>query len=156
MSIEKKIDAEKIQILNIRTVKGNIEAAADADTEAITGHKFGFEAGMGFNIAEKFIGVHLVVNITAIDKEGNELNIQGSYTHEVVFKLEDIENFTEVHKDNDGNDAYQIDGLMGSTILSIAYSTVRGIIYSRTQGTSLGTVILPVIDPKALAGFSQT
>jgi hypothetical protein len=34
--------------------------------------------------------------------------------------------------------------------MGIAFSTARGIVFDRTQGTFFGGVILPVIDPKKL------
>jgi len=40
-----------------------------------------------------------------------------------------------------------IDKNIGGTLLGIAYSTARGIVLERTQGSYLGGVVLPVIDP---------
>lgn len=150
MNPEKKIEPEKIQIVNIRTIKGNIEAPTDVNMEVIAGHKFNFEAELGFNKAEKLVGIQLMVYIDAMDKGGSLLNITGSYTHEVVFRVDNIDDFVQLDTDEKAREIFQIDELMGSTLMSITYSTVRGIIYSRTQGTSLGMVILPVIDPKKL------
>lgn len=36
---------------------------------------------------------------------------------------------------------------MGATLLGIAFSTARGIIFERTRGTFFDGVILPVVDP---------
>jgi hypothetical protein len=150
MNPERKIEAEKIQILNLRTLKGNIDAAADADTEKINGHQFSFELTTGLNLDEKVIGLQLLANITAVDKNEQALNITGSYTHEMVFQIQNLEDFIDT--DEKGN---IVDAGLISTLTSIIYSTVRGIIYNRTQGTSLGNVILPVINPLKLMGVEQ-
>ena len=152
MSPERKIEADKIHLLQIKTLKGNIDAASDADTNAIAGHQFIFELGTGINIEENIVGLKLLVNIEARDKSDNPLPITGSYTHEIIFKVENLKDFIETGEEN-GAPSNKIDGALGSTLFSIVYSTVRGIIFTRTQGTSLGSVILPVYSPKKLMGL---
>lgn len=153
MSNEKIIDPEKIHLINIKTIKGNIDAAADIDINSIAGHEFSFELGTGLNVEDNVIGMQLVVNIQAKDSADKLLPINGSYTHEIVFIVDNLKDFLE--PDESGNNKYKIDGGLGSTIVSIAYSTIRGIIFTRTQGTSLGSVILPVINPKKLMGLEK-
>jgi hypothetical protein len=151
MSTERIIDSEKIHLVNIKTIKGNIDAASDIDTNATAGHKFSFELGTGLNLEDNVIGINLLVNIEAADNLDKLLPITGSYTHEIVFIVDNLKDFIEPD-DNDTN-KYKLDAGFGSTIVSIAYSTIRGIIFTRTQGTSLGSVILPVINPKKLMGL---
>lgn len=151
MNPEAKVDPEKIHLIDIKTLKGNIDSASDKDSNAIAGHQFSFELGTGLSVEENVIGIHLVINIEAKDNEDKLLLITGSYTHELVFKVDNLTDFLVIDEEAAGK--YKIDGGLGSTIVSIAYSTVRGIIFTRTQGTSLGSVILPVIDPKKLMGL---
>lgn len=151
MSNEKIIDPEKIHLVNIKTIKGNIEADADIDVNTINGHEFSFELGTGVNIADNVIGINLLVNIEAKDIADKILAISGSYTHEIIFVVDNLKDF--LVPDENNTPGYILDGALGSTIVSIAYSTIRGIIFTRTQGTSLGSVILPVINPKKLMGL---
>ncbi len=150
---EKKIDPEKIHLLNIRTVKGNIDNEKDIAPELIGGHSFSLEVQSGMDISQKIIGMMLIIGIEAMDKKDQKLGIQGSYTHELVFQIENLEDFIEV-KEVNGKKEDLTDAMLVGVLIGIGYSTVRGIIYSRTQGTSLGAVILPVIDPKKLIGSS--
>ena len=152
MSTEKKVDPEKIQIANIRTIKGNINGTSDIDEALIGGHQFSFEMGTGINPVDNIVGLQLVVNISLQDKNGVTLDIQASYTHEIIFIVENLGDFL-TETGNEEKKGFLIDGTLGSVLVSIAYSTVRGIIFTRTQGTSLGSVILPVIDPKQLMGL---
>ena len=64
MSTEKKVDPEKIQIANIRTIKGNINGTSDIDEALIGGHQFSFEMGTGINPVDNIVGLQLVVNIS--------------------------------------------------------------------------------------------
>lgn len=152
MNSERKVDAEKIHLLHIRTLSGNIDGGTDADINAVAGHQFNFELRTGLNPDDNIIGLQLVVAIEARDRSDKILNVKGSYTHEIVFKVENLVDFLDKVENGD-KPKYNIDGGLGSTLVSIAYSTVRGIIFTRTQGTSLGSVILPVIDPKKLMGI---
>ena len=47
MNPERKVDAEKIHLLNIKTLSGNIDGATDADINAVVGHQFNFELRTG-------------------------------------------------------------------------------------------------------------
>ena len=141
----KQIDASKIEIVQIKTLKGNIDAAEDASSDMVESYAFDFELGTGLNLEDKLVGLKLIIGITALAANDQPLNIKGSYTHEIIFRVDNLEEFVE-KKDNIG----VIDGAMGGTLVGIAYSTVRGIIFTRTQGTSLGAVILPVINPAGL------
>lgn len=149
MSTEKRIEPDKIHIVSIKTLMGNINSTADVEEAVIAGYQFDYEVKTGTNRADMMIGMRLTANIDAVDSDNNALGITGSYTHEIIFKVENLEDFIS-EGDENGSDNYLIDAMLGSTLVSIAYSTVRGIIYTRTQGTSLGSVILPVINPKQL------
>lgn len=144
------IDADKISILNIRTLRGNIDCPINADINEIKGHVFGFDLKTALRTEEKIVGLKLQVDITAVNEKNKKLPITGSYTHEMIFYIENLNDFIEkINKEQ------VIDAAFGSTLVSIIYSTVRGIIYSRTQGTSLGIVILPVVAPLKLMGFEN-
>ena len=149
MSNEIIIDPEKIHLINIKTIKGNIDSDADIDIDIIKGHEFSFELSTGVNADDNVIGINLLVNIEAKDTADKILPVRGSYTHEIIFIVDNLKDFLILNE----TDEYKIDGSLGSTIVSIAYSTIRGIIFTRTQGTSLGSVILPVINPKKLMGL---
>lgn len=152
MSVQSKVIADKIQILNLITVKGNIDAANDADLNAVAGYTFTYTVNRAYNIEEKIMALMLTVDINANNSEDVALNITGSYTHEFVFRVDNLEELTRNGKDENGDESIQFEEGLVATLLSIAYSTIRGIIFTRTQGTSLGTVILPVINPLLLIG----
>ena len=93
MSNERIIDPEKIHLINIKTIKGNIDAASDTDVNLISGHEFSFELGTGLNDADNIIGINLIVNIEAKDNADNILPVTGSYTHEIIFIVDNLKDF---------------------------------------------------------------
>lgn len=151
MKQDKKIDADKIHVLAIRTLAGSIDCPPEAEGNPVATHEFSFNLGTGLKTEENLVGLKLIVNIEARDKKDKVLPIKGSYTHEIVFRIDNLGDFIEKEGEEE-----RIDAGLGSTLVSIIYSTVRGIIYSRTQGTSLGVVILPVIAPLKLMGVVPT
>ena len=67
--------------------------------------------------------------------------------NEFIFKVENMEELVEF---NDDEKKAIISFELGINLVSIAYSTMRGVIHTRTQGTVLEGIIIPVIDPKLL------
>jgi hypothetical protein len=62
---------------------------------------------------------------------------------EFRFVVENFEDFVKVEE----KDEIRIDAALAATLLAMAYSTARGIVFERTRGTFFDGVILPVIDP---------
>lgn len=144
MKADRIIEPEKIHMVSLKTLKGNINGSSTIEENMITGHTFDFTVGIGVDPDEKVVGLEMVINIRATGKGNEDLGVEGSYTHEVVFQVENLDDFLDLTED----EPPVIDRIMNATLTGIAFSTIRGIIFTRTQGTSLGTVILPVVDPK--------
>ena len=86
----------------------------------------------------------LFITVNGMDEQQNKpLGLKVDYGIEYHFKVDNFQDM--LHQTPDGD--IEIDQELGVTLLSIAYSTSRGIILERTQGTFFEGVILPVIDP---------
>ena len=146
------IDASKISIISIRLLNGNIASTA----EAIQGHvPFGCETQLvaknGVNVQNKEFISLLTVNLIAVDSNHEQVGITGEYTLEVRLK---VENLTDYIIPIENNPAVVIDQSLTGTLMSIVYSTSRGIIFMRTLGTVLEGVILPVVNPLQIQGVN--
>ncbi|HMR85685.1 MAG TPA: hypothetical protein PKE30_21230, partial [Niabella sp.] len=127
MSDNKKIDADQIHILNLKTIQGNIECGADTDTSDVGAHLFSFDLDDALNTEESIVAIKLKVDIQAFNSADEELDLKGSYTHEMIFKVDNLNDFL---REKDGKKL--LSAVLGSTLVGIAYSTIRGIIYTRT------------------------
>lgn len=157
MNEERRIEPEKIHILSIKTLKGKIENDEDAQSSSIIGYRYKNALAIALNVEERIVGLKHTIYIDTLNKKGEELNIKASYTHEFIFKVDNLNDFvnTTVKNANDEEEQEEnIDPIMLGTLAGIAYSTVRGIVMNRTQGTALNAVILPVIDPKKLTDLT--
>lgn len=142
------VDAEKIEIVSIKTLEGSITFEESQGIDDISGHGFEFELTSGFDLDGKIVGIKLKVDIVAYNSKGTSLPRKGSFTHEIVFRVENLDDFA---KSEEG----KLSAILGSTLVGMAYSTIRGMIFMRTQTTSLGAVILPVVAPLKLMGIEK-
>lgn len=142
-----KIIPEKISIYQIRIYKINLklsdqflENPKKPDNYSI---KFGHDNAVDFEA--KAIRIRLETVFDGMNDKDEKLGIYAEYGIEFHFHVENLEDFVE-----ENEKGKQLDSTLGATILSIAFSTSRGILIERTQGTYLEGIILPVIDPKEL------
>ncbi len=85
-----------------------------------------------------------MVNTESQDKDSD--TARGLFELNFVYHIENLSELVE-QKDQQ----VTIDAGLSNALASITYSTTRGILMTRFQGTSLANFILPVIDPNRLA-----
>jgi hypothetical protein len=141
------IQPDKIHLVRLQTLKGTINNEVSTGGAPVKEFDFNFDASIGVNANDKVIGVKFSVDIEALGPNKEKLSLAASYTHELLFVIDNLDEFTDPVE---GAPEPKVDRLMLSTLVGIAYSTVRGIVYTRTQGTELKGILLPVIDPKKL------
>ena len=141
------IQPEKILLARLQTLKGAINNEISTADDPVKEYDFKFDASIGVKVEDKVIGVKLSVDIEALGREKQKLSLAASYTHEFIFIIDNLDEFTDMVENQPEP---KVDRLMLATLVGIAYSTVRGIVYTRTQGTELKGILMPVIDPKKL------
>ncbi|RBQ11416.1 hypothetical protein DRW42_02835 [Pedobacter miscanthi] len=140
------INPDRIKMISIRTLKGNINSdEADADLDP-KNYEIECTPEIATNLKELLVRIIFKIDIHILNKEGKKSGTSGSYTNEFIFEIEGIEDF--IKSRNSGE--VDIHPELGTALLSLAFSTSRGMIYTRTQGTILDGIILPVIDASDL------
>ena len=147
------IEPEKIHLVRLQTVKGTLNSEAYGVNGPIKEYDYKFDASIGVNASEKIIGVKLLVDVKAMTPGQDTSELVASYTHESVFVIDNLDDFTDPVENQPEP---KVDRLMLATLVGIAYSTVRGIVYTRTQGPDFKGILLPVIDPKKLIKLEET
>lgn len=142
-----KIIPEKIHIKKVIVFKSSIDIKPEkADLlNEIDGYSFSFAKNTGVSFENKIIRYRLNILLEAKDKQGTLLDIKGEFGIEFIFYVDNFEGFSKKE-----GDRYLLDESLGNTLMSIAYSTSRGIVLQETQSTVIGGVILPVINPSDL------
>lgn len=152
MSEKKTIDPQKIIIREFKITRGNIDCPDEFDIAGIESFNFNVDLRTGFNLDEKLIRADFSVNVVTISKDKVE-EAHSSFHFVFIYHYEDLSSHTNLLEDG----VVDCNPYLANAVASITYSTARGILISRFQGTAMRDFILPVVDPNTLIsqGVSQ-
>ncbi len=140
------LQPKKIEIVDFKIIKGQINSPFNFNEENVAGHNFNVDFELGFNLEDKLIKADFSVNVeTKSDNENIEEAI-GNFSFVYIYYVDNIDELTTLEMD----ETITIHPALGNALASITYSTSRGILMTRFQGTVLSDFILPVIDPNSL------
>lgn len=140
----KKLQPERITIREFRLVKGRIDSPFDFRMSNIKGFNYDVELETGINLEEELIKADFIINLSTHSEVPNEAVC--SYHFVFLFNVEGLSDHVQMNEDG----VADWNPYLANAIASITYSTSRGILMSRFQGTVMKDFILPVIDPNVL------
>jgi hypothetical protein len=144
-------DPEKIQLLDFKLLKGQVETPEDFDEEKLNGFDLDNTLKLGFNLGEKLAKVDLKIRITA---NSTSVSVAAFTLFEMAFIFQTA-NLDELAMLDDSQ-ALMLHPALGNSLAAIAYSTARGVLLTRLQGTIFQDFILPVVSStKLLMSDSQ-
>lgn len=143
---ENLFEADKLQVIGFKIISGQIKSPEDFDEDLVNGHTFNVDLQMGFNLEEDLIRSEFKVNVSTESDGKNEDEASGAFDFRFFFKLENLNDCLEESEKGE----LRIDKFLGNAISSITFSTSRGILLTRFQGTALENFILPVVNPNDL------
>ena len=134
------VDIDKLRMLGIRIIHGSLNTTPEFQNRPVPAHSFNFEFRdeAAHNMQERKSRLRLYFNIEGQDKEGNSIGLNADYTLEYFYYVENLPDYF----DKDG----YVDGDFLANLIGIAYSTARGILLERTQGTYFNGIVLPIIN----------
>jgi hypothetical protein len=145
------LNPELIHILSTQLVKCSIECPFEFNNANVEGFVFDVDFEMAFNLEDSLAKTDFKLEITTKSKEAVEQEARGSFHFVYVYK---VANLKELAVPDQSNDLVLDQGL-GNALASITYSTSRGILFSRLNGTAMEKFVLPVIDPDNLLQKKQ-
>jgi hypothetical protein len=145
-NIETTFSPEKTKFTAFHILRGHVESAFEFDTNKVKGCEFNIEFSTEINLEQTGLKSNLSVFIKTESAGQNKNESTAEFVFAFIFDIENLE--SQITTTNDGN--FEIDFLLSNAIASISYSTARGILMTRLQGTALRNFILPVIDPNQL------
>lgn len=145
MAEAKKIDPEKITMREFRLVKGSIDSPFDFRISDIKSFDFKVQFEIGFNLEEELIKTDFIIDVSTVS---NEPVTEATCNYHLVFLFHVTGLNDHVQLTPEG--LTDCSPYLANAISSITYSTARGILMSRFQGTIMQDFILPVVDPNAL------
>jgi hypothetical protein len=141
--MKNSFDINKVRIESISIVKATIDNKSDIINTDETNIGYSLEFGFKFSadVDEKKLRVNFVCSIIS-DKsaDGTENGVSGSFEVAYIFKVLNLEELVQ-GKDEE----IKLENQLFTTVANIAYSTSRGIIYTRCLGTIMGNLVLPIV-----------
>ena len=149
MAEGKNISPEKIHIREFKLVNGQVDSPFEFLPGNIKSFKYDVDFNMGFNHEEELIKADFTVRVSTVSIEPS-VEAFGTYHFVFIFHVESMGEHVQI-----SNEAVDLNPYLGNAIASISYSTSRGILMSRFQGTVMKDFILPVVDPNLLLQNKQ-
>ena len=134
----------KIKMLHFTIISGSINCPEDHNNEQVVNFDFNVDFDLGYNLDENLVKTNFKFRVKTESK--NQEEASGNFHFTYWFN---VENLGELIKQNNENEE-SVSPQLGNALASITYSTSRGILMTRFQGTALSNFILPVVDPNDL------
>ena len=137
------VDPEKIHLNGVRLMEAHFETSEQYLLKHTPPARTNVQIGQatGLNIDHNVLVVKLEIILKGLDEQDIEVGLHARYLIHFSFIIDNLNDLVQIHDEKSN-----VDGLLGATVLSIAYSTARGIILERTQGSFFNGAILPVVN----------
>lgn len=138
---------DKLSIIDFKLVKGQVDTPEDFSIEKVSGHHLENSLEIGFNLEDKLVKTDFKVDIKTDSKEDtNKKEAEGKFHFVFIFKVENLIDLAIP----DSKGMIEVNPVLANALSSITYSTSRGILLTRLQGTAFQNFILPIINPNNL------
>lgn len=146
MADQIQLRPEQIHLKEFRIVQGQINSPENIKLKRIKSFQSEVGLDIAFNLEKRAIKADIQVS-AATESEGKNKEEGSTFFHIVYFF--EVDNIQELVKETTANQL-DVHPHLANAIASVSYSTTRGILLTRLQGTALRDFILPVIDPNSL------
>lgn len=127
-------------------IKGQVDTPENFDISKVIGHELDNSLQLSFNLDDRLAKADFTVSMKTDSKGENETEATGNFHLIFIFRIENLEELVTHEKNNRLN----LNPVLANALSSITYSTSRGILLTRLQGTALQNFVLPVINPNKL------
>jgi hypothetical protein len=127
-------------------IKGQVDTPENFDISKVVGHQLDKSLQLGFNLEDKMAKADFTVSVKTDSKGENESEATGNFHLIFIYRIENLEDLAMPEK----NKRLNLNPGLANALSSVTYSTSRGILLTRLQGTALQNFILPIINPNKL------
>jgi hypothetical protein len=146
MQDKSTFDPEKITLIDFKMIKGQVDTPENFDINKVVGHQLDNSLQLGFNLEDKMAKADFTVSVKTDSKGENESEANGNFHLIFIYRIENLEELAIPEK----NKRLNLNPGLANALSSVTYSTARGILLTRLQGTALQNFVLPIINPNNL------
>lgn len=139
-------DPEKVTLIDFKMIKGQVDTPENFDISKVVGHQLDNSLQLGFNLDDKLAKADFTVSVKTDSKGENESEATGNFHLIFIYRIENLEELATPEK----NKRLNLNPGLANALSSVTYSTSRGILLTRLQGTALQNFVLPIINPNNL------
>lgn len=138
-----KYDPLRLSIIEFKIVNGNINAPYEFDGNIIDNYETSMGFSSSFNLNKKIVKANMGFEIQTKSKsEQDEALVNFDFVY--LFEVDNLDEL--LTEDADSKDLIRL----MTAIAAISFSTSRGVLLTRLQGTVMKEYIVPIIDPGKL------
>ena len=138
---------EKIKLNDFGIVKGGITSPFNQNINLVKKHDFLVDFNLAYDLESNEVKTDFDFKVKSISSKDQEAEVKGKFHFAFLFSIENLHDL--VRYDDDTEEMF-ISPHLGNALASITYSTSRGILMTRFQGTALSGFILPIVNPNDL------
>lgn len=149
----KKFDASKLKILDFKIISGNINAPFDFNMKLIKNYQTDMSFGCSFLEEEKLAKADMGFSIETRSSKNQKVEASVKFDFVYMFEVSNLPKVLDLKEDLDEKKAIETVSTINNLLMAIAaisFSTSRGVLLSRLQGTAMKDYILPIVDPAIL------
>jgi len=139
-------DPAKITIVEFKMVKGQVDVPEEFEMSNVEGHSVDNSLQLGFSLGDKLVKADYTIELRTKSRGGSAKEATGNFHLVFIFH---VENLNDLAKPDDRN-LIEMHPALANALSSVTYSTSRGILLTRLQGTALQNFVLPIINPNDL------
>lgn len=146
MTKPNKFDPTKLSILDVKIVEGAIKVPLDFISDSIDSFKTDMHFSIGFNMNEGMLQANIGFEIHT-ESNNDQEEAFGKFDFVYLFNVQNMEQLIIL---DDNQVIIDADYGLLNGVAATSYSTCRGILITRLQGTAIHEYILPIISPNEI------
>lgn len=141
-------DPEKINLIDFKMLKGQVDAPENFEITHISGHHLDHSFQVAFDMEGKLAKADFIVKLHTESGGRNKSEATGNFHFIFIYRIDNLDLLAHFEQNN----KLVLNPVLPNVLASVSYSTSRGILLTRLQGTALQNFILPIINPDKLLG----
>lgn len=140
----------KLNLKAVHIEKAAVEHPEGFDTLELSGFTQNVSQDVALKLQDELYRLRITFQVVTKMKQDSPA-ASGAFSLLVYFQVEDLKDWVI-----DEDQKEHIHQMLATTLFSIAYSTARGILLTRFQGTVFSNFVLPIINPAAIFQNNHT